>query len=233
MGETRVGDLPAYLARPGTGDGPWPGLVLVHEAFGLDAVMRRAADRAASMGFVVLAPDLMARGRRIACLAKTFAALRRGSGQAFDDIERARADLLDDPGCTGRVGVIGFCLGGSFALVLAGRPGWEAAAVNYGDLPPDPTALDGACPVVASYGGRDRWTRGTAARLESALAARGIPHDVREYPAAGHSFLNDADNAPWYAAPVSRFVLRAGPEPASAEDAWGRIGRFLTEHLAG
>lgn len=230
MPETAVGDLPAYLARP-SGDGPWPGLVLVHEAFGLDAVMRRAADRAASMGFLVLAPDLLSRGRRIACLARTFAALGRGSGQAFDDIEAARSALVAEPDCTGRVGVIGFCMGGSFALVLAGRAGWDAAAVNYGELSKDPTALDGACPVVASYGGRDRFTRGTAARLEAGLAARGIPHDVREYPAAGHSFLNDADNAPWFLAPVSRFALHAGPEPASADDAWRRIGAFLTEHL--
>lgn len=233
MGETQVGDLPAYLARPLTGEGPWPGLVLVHEAFGLDAVMRRAADRAASLGFLVLAPDLLARGRRITCLARTFATLRRGSGQAFDDIEHARQTLLDDPDCTGRVGVIGFCLGGSFALVLAGRPGWEAAAVNYGDLPSDPASLAEACPVVASYGGRDLYLRGAAGRLEAELSRRGVPHDVREYPDAGHSFLNDADDVPWFAVPPARLVLRAGPEPASAEDAWRRIGDFLTEHLAG
>lgn len=232
MGETRVGDLPAYLARPTTGEGPWPGLVLVHEAFGLDPVMRRAADRAASLGYLVLAPDLLARGRRLSCLRATFGALRRGSGPAFDDIEAARRDLLADPDCSGRVGVIGFCMGGAFALVLAGRPGWDAAVVNYGELPEHPAVLDDACPVVASYGGRDRWLRGSAARLEAALDARGVPNDVVEYPAAGHSFLNDADNAPWYTAPLSRFVLRAGPEPASAQDAWERIGAFLGEHLA-
>ena len=231
MGErTTVGDLPAHLAVP-SGEGPWPGMVLVHEAFGLDAVMVRAAERVAAMGHLVLAPDLLARGRRPVCLTQTFAALRRGSGRAFDDIEATRAALLADPRCTGSVGVIGFCLGGAFALVLAGRPGWDAAAVNYGMLPDDPAVLDGSCPVVASYGARDRFLAGSAARLEEALASRGVPHDVKEYPEAGHSFLNDEANAPWYLEPMSRLVMHAGPEPASAEDAWGRIEVFLQQHL--
>lgn len=231
MGEmTTVGDLPAYRAVP-SGEGPWSAMVLVHELFGLDDVMRRHADRLAELGHLVLAPDLMARGRRVACLARTMTALRRGSGPAFDDIEAARSALAADPRCTGAIGVIGFCMGGGFALLLAGRPGWDAAVVNYGALPADPTALDGACPVVASYGGRDRYLSGAAARLEAALAERGVVHDVKEYPEAGHAFLNDEDTAPWYLAPMSRLVMRAGPEPASAEDAWGRIEDFLEDHL--
>lgn len=229
---THVGDLAAYLAVP-PGEGPWPGVVLVHEIFGLDDNMRAHADRLAAAGFLVLAPDLFSRGRRVTCLRATFAALGRGSGPAFDDIEAARQQVVDDPRCTGRVGVIGFCLGGAFALVLAGRPGWSASAVNYGMLPSDPSALDGACPVVASYGGRDRSLRGAAAKLEQALASRGVPHDVEEYPAAGHAFLNPQDLAPWYIAPITRFGLPAAPEPDSARDAWARIEAFLREHLAG
>ena len=230
--DTRVGDLEAYLATPST-PGPWPGLVLVHEAFGLDDNMRAHADRLAAAGYLTLAPDLLSRGRRVACLTATFAALRRGSGRAFDDIEAARRQLLQDPRCTGRVGVVGFCLGGSFALVLAGRPGWHAAVVNYGALPSSPEVLDGACPVVASYGGRDLSLRGVADRLDGALRDRAVPRDVREYPAAGHSFLNPDPSVPWFLAPISRFVLHAGPEPASAEHAWDRIEGFLAEHLGG
>ncbi len=228
----RVGDLDAHLAVP-SGDGPWPGLVLVHEAFGLDDTMRGLADRMAAARFLTLAPDLFSRGRRLACLLSSFGALRRGSGPAFDDIEAARSVLLADPRCSGRVGVIGFCLGGSFALALAGRPGWAASAANYGMLPSSPAALDDACPVVASYGGRDRTLRGAAERLELALEARGVPHDVREYPAAGHSFLNPTELGPWWSAPVIRFLLHAGPEPEAAADAWRRIDAFLAEHLAG
>ena len=231
MGEmTTVGDLPAYRAVP-EGDGPWPGLVLVHEIFGLDDEMRRHADRLAALGYLVLAPDLMSGGPGVVCLARTMGALRRGHGRAFDDLDAARTGLVADPACNGSVGVIGFCMGGGFALVLAGRPGWQAAAVNYGMLPRDLAALDAACPVVASYGARDRYLRGAASTLETALTERGVEHDVQEYPDAAHAFLNETANAPWYAAPMSRIVMRAGPEPASARDAWGRIEAFLGRHL--
>ena len=231
MGEmTTVGDLQAYRAVSAS-EGPWPGLVLVHEIFGLDDEMRRHADRLAAMGFLVLAPDLLARGRKVACLAQTMRALRRGRGQAFDDLEAVRAALLADPSCSGSVGVIGFCLGGGFALLLAGRPGWAAVAANYGALPTDLATLDGACPVVASYGGRDRYLRGAASTLDVALTERGVVHDVKEYADAGHAFLNETANAPWYIAPMSRIIMRAGPEPASAQDAWGRIEEFLGRHL--
>ena len=231
MGEmTTVGDLPAYRAVP-AGEGPWPGLLLVHEIFGLDDEMVRHADTLAAMGYLVVAPDLLARGRRVVCLAQTMTALRKGRGRAFDDLEAGRTALLADPACNGSVGVIGFCLGGGFALVLAGRPGWDAVAANYGALPQDLAALDGACPVVASYGGRDLYLRGAASTLETALAGRGVEHDVKEYPDAGHAFLNETANAPWYIAPISRVVLRAGPEPVSARDAWGRIEAFLGRHL--
>ncbi|MBM6405520.1 dienelactone hydrolase family protein [Phycicoccus sp. CSK15P-2] len=228
---TRVGDLDGYLAAP-RGEGPWPGLVLVHEAFGLDENMRALTDRMAAAGYLTLAPDLLSRGLRPVCLRATMQALRRGHGRAVDDIEAARARLVEDDRCTGRVGVIGFCMGGGFALVLAGRAGWSAAVANYGLLPEEPDALAGACPVVASYGGRDRFLAGAAGRLEAALSARGVPHDVREYPDAGHSFLNPTDSSPWWLAPMARFVLHSGPEPGSADDAWRRIDAFLAEHLA-
>jgi len=231
MGEmTTVGDLPAYRATP-AGEGPWPGLLLVHELFGLDDEMVRHADTVAAMGYLVVAPDLLARGRRVVCLAQTMTALRTGRGRVFDDLETGRTALLADPACNGSVGVIGFCMGGGFALVLAGRPGWDAVAANYGSLPHDLAALDGACPVVASYGGRDLYLRGAASTLETALAERGVAHDVKVYQEAGHAVLNETANAPWYIAPMSRLVMRAGPEPVSARDAWARIEGFLGQHL--
>jgi len=227
---TTVGDLPTYRALP-AGEGPWPGLVLVHEVFGLDDEMRRHADRLAAMGHVVLAPDLLTRGRRVVCLARTMLALRAEGGQAFDDLEQARAALLADPSCSGSVGVVGFCLGGGFALVLAGRPGWDAVAANYGALPRDLAALDGACPVVASYGGRDRYLKGAASTLETALSERGVVHDVKEYPGAGHAFLNQEDHSAWYLAPMTRLVMHVGPDPVASQDAWARIEEFLLRHL--
>lgn len=222
--------LSGYLARP-AGDGPWPGVVAIHEAFGLDAVLRRQADRLAAAGFLTLGPDLFSDGGAARCVVGALKAVETGRGKAYADIETARQWLLAQPDCTGKVGVIGFCMGGGFALVTANR-GFDAAAPNYGRVPRDPEkALAGACPVVASYGGKDVSLRGAAARLERALTGLGVEHDVKEYPDAGHSFLNDEPNGPRLMRPLLR-IANVGPEPASAADAWARIEAFFHEHLA-
>lgn len=222
--------LTGYLARP-QGRGPWPGVVVVHEAFGADEVMRRAADRLAAAGYLAVLPDLYTEGGRMSCMIATMRAMWSGRGRAIADLEAARQWLLAQPDCTDRVGVVGFCMGGGFALLLATR-GYDAVAPNYGILPADlEGALDGACPVVASYGGKDLPLRGAADRLERALQEAGIPHDVQEYPDAGHSFLNDAENGPGWLRPLAR-VMGVGPEPVAAADAWARIERFFAVHLA-
>jgi carboxymethylenebutenolidase len=220
--------IEAYLARPPVGTGPWPGVVLVHDAFGLTTVTRAHADRLAAAGYLALAPDLYARGGMIRCVKATFSALASGQGQAFDDIDAARHTLVGRDDCTGRVGVIGFCMGGGFALVAAARR-FDASSVNYGDLPKDlGAALAGACPIVGSYGATDRMLKGTAGRLEAALTERDIVHDVKEYPGVGHSFLDRFNVGPLAA------LMRVGGmgyDHASAEDAWGRILRFFDAHL--
>lgn len=221
--------LRGLLATP-AGDGPWPGVVLIHEAFGLDEVMRRQLERMAGAGYLSLAVDLFSAGGVRRCLVSTMRAMVTGRGRAFADIEAARGWLLDSPDCTGRVGVIGFCMGGGFALLTADS-GFHAASVNYGKLPRDvDKAMAGACPVVASYGGRDRVLRGSARKLEAALARAGVPHDVKEYPAAGHCFLNDAEVGPTLLRPLER-IAGVGPEPTAAADAWRRIDAFFAEHL--
>ena len=88
-----------------------------------------------------------------------------------------------------------------FALLLAADHGFGAASVNYGG-PPAPDAetfLSRACPIVGSYGGKDPWNRSVAQKLEETLAGTGIAHDVKEYPEAGHSFLNRSS---WSTVPV-------------------------------
>jgi carboxymethylenebutenolidase len=119
-------------------------------------------------------------------------------------------------------------MGGGFALLTAAR-GFDASAPNYAHLPKDlDGALRGACPVAASYGAKDRTLRGTAARLQAALERAGVEHDVKEYPDAGHSFLNRHDLGPGGA--LLR-VAGIGYHEPSAEDAWGRILRFFEAHL--
>jgi len=91
-------------------------------------------------------------------------------------------------------------------------------------------ALAGACPIVGSYGGRDRSLKNAAGKLEDALAKAGIVHAVKEYPTSGHAFLNDAENGPRPLRPLFR-VAGIGPDPAAAADAWRRINEFFTAHL--
>ena len=208
-----------------------PGVVLIHEAFGLDEEARKNADRIAAMGYLVMAPDLFTDGGPRACLKATFQALQAGQGRVFVDISVVRQKLLDRDDCTGDVGIIGFCMGGGFALLCAspGR-GFAASAVNYGQLPKEPDFLRGACPVVASYGGRDISLPGAADKLERKLTEFGVEHDVKEYPKASHGFLNEERSGPWYLRPVLK-VAGMGPEPVSAADAWGRIEAFFAAHL--
>jgi len=222
------GQLRAYLSLP-PGQGPWPGVVVIQDAFGLTDDIREQADRLAAGGYLAFAPDLYS-GRGIRCVVATLQASRSGQGPAYEDIEAARRWLIERDDCTGRVGIIGFCMGGGFALLSAPRYEFAAAAVNYGEVPEDAVdRLRGACPIVASYGRRDRTLRGRAQRLERALSELGIPHDVREYPDAGHSFMNRINLGP-AAGPLLHLAGFDHHHP-SAEDAWRRIFTFFDRYL--
>lgn len=222
--------LRGYLSAPG-GTGPWPGVVVLHEAFAVDDVMRRHVDRLAEMGYLALMPDLFSDGGPARCLLATFRALRSGRGRAYADIEATRQYLVSHPDSTGRVGLIGFCLGGGFALMCATR-GFDAVSDNCGVLPKDlDGAFEGACPVVAAYGGRDRALGpAVARRLDDALTRHGVEHEVTVHASAGHSFLSDAPSGPQWMGPVNR-VMNIGPEPEAAGEAWDAIGAFFARHL--
>jgi len=222
------GELGGYLAQP-LGAGPHAGVIVIQDAFGLSDDIREQADRLAAAGYLAFAPDLYS-GRGIRCVVATMQASRSGKGPAYADIEAARAFLAARDDCNGRIGIIGFCMGGGFALLCAPRGGFAAASVNYGEVPEDAaTRLAGACPIVGSYGARDRGLRGRAERLEQALDTVGVAHDVKEYPDAGHSFLNRFNAGP-VLTPLLH-VAGLGYHHPSAEDAWRRILAFFAEHL--
>lgn len=230
-GDARGGELAGVLGVP-DGPAPFTALVVVHELFGIDDAMRTHLERLRGMGYVVLMPNLYSRGGARRCLVATFRALSAGTGAAFDDIEAARRTLLERDDTSGAVGVIGFCMGGGFALLLAGQGGYGAASVNYGHLPADlDDALDGACPIVGTFGGRDLSLRGAAEKLEAALVARGIEHDVVEYPDAGHAFLNELPNGTRLARITFGPILRLGYKADEAADTWRRIDGFFRRTL--
>jgi carboxymethylenebutenolidase len=230
---TASGDMPAYVAAPPTSNpahgSKTPGVVVIHDAFGMTSDHRHQADWLAAAGFLALAPDLFHHGGKISCIRAAIRDIAARQGRTFDDIEAGRRWLSQHGGCTGKVGVIGFCLGGGFALLLASGHGYSASSVNYGPkLPADiETLLKTACPIVASYGAKDRATKGVAVQLERELQRAGLPHDVKEYPNAGHGFMNHHHGL------FFKIISLAGVrfEEQSALDARRRISAFFHEHL--
>jgi carboxymethylenebutenolidase len=216
-----------YLAVP-DGPGPWPGVVVIHEVLGLNSDIRSQADRLAAEGYLALAPDLYAGVPWVRCLRSAFRQLHARSGPAFDTLDAARELLAKRVDSTGKTGVIGFCMGGAFALLCAPRGEYSAASVNYGEVPEDAEqALAGSCPVVASYGSKDPMGSAHPKRLEAALTALNVPHDLKVYPGAGHSFMS---RKPPLLAPLA-VVARMDYKPQAAEDAWQRILAFFGTYL--
>lgn len=224
------GLLPGYLAVS-DGDGPWPGVVVVQDVLGMTENLRQISDRLADNGYLALAPALYGgHGPKIRCMIATIRAHFTGDGASYHDLVAARDHLIAHERCTGKVGLIGFCMGAGFVLQLAPRGLFDVSAPNYGLLPKDIEALRGSCPVVASFGGNDRVVpRGTAAKLEAILAGNDVPRDVKGYPNVGHSFMNDHP-LPAFVRILAGLAGMAYSEP-EAEDAWRRITTFFGAHL--
>jgi carboxymethylenebutenolidase len=223
--DTPDSPIDALLSIP-VGEGPWPGVVVVHDAIGYGPDNESTSARIAAAGFVAISPNLYSRGGRARCITRVFRELLTERGRALDDILAARDHVQSMPECTGSVGVVGFCMGGRFALVLAPK-GFGASAPFYGvPLPRNLSkTLDGACPIVASFGRRDPLGKGAPARLRTAVDETGITADIKVYPDAGHSFANKLPGQP---------LLRIGGfgyNDAATADAYRRVFAFFEEHL--
>jgi carboxymethylenebutenolidase len=126
-----------------------------------------------------------------------FRGLRAGQGQTFGQVDAARAWLASEPGCDGRLGVIGFCATGGSALLMAASRGFSAWSVNDGLVRKNAQdSLRGACPIVASFGRRDPFLRAAQQRLGRALDALGIECDIKVHADAGHAFMQQPTREP-------------------------------------
>jgi carboxymethylenebutenolidase len=218
------------LARPDAAT-PRPGVLVLHDVYGLVDDVRRIAGRIAELGYVALVPDLYDTGHpKPLCIVRTFLAMKRGEGPAFADLDAASRWLAARDDVDGeRLAAVGFCLGGGFALLYGVRAPLRATGVFYGDVPKRVEALRGVCPVVAGYGERDRLYAPQGDRLRAHLEALGVPHDYRSYPDVGHSYMNHLHGLG--AALAAWGPLATRFDPAADADSWDRLARFFRSHL--
>lgn len=217
-----LGGVAGHLAKP-AGKGPWPGLIVIQEWWGLDAQTISIADRFAGVGYLAFAPDLyhgdvarLGDGDTAMRLVQTY-----GPG-APADLEAVYDGLAGHPDCTGKVGSVGFCFGGRMSLELGIRRPVAALCTFYGGGMQQTFDRLGslACPVLGLFGDKDvSIPAGTIQEFDQRLGEVGVQHEVVVYPDSGHAFFRDTDPAVY--------------KVEASRDAWGRVTRFFTQHLTG
>lgn len=210
----------SFLALP-DGAGPHPGVVVIHEASGLNDHIRDVCRRFAEHGYAALGVDLFGGRTRVVCMARMFIGGMAGNLDYFGvpALKGALGRLANHPQVdAGRIGAIGFCLGGSIVLTWACTDNrLKAIAPYYGAAPKPREAIHRLCPVVGSWPDKDFTTK-AATILETKLTEAGVPHDLKVYPGTKHAFFND--------------TLRTYDAGAAA-DSWQRVLAFFEEHLEG
>lgn len=211
--------LNAFVAHP-TGDSSHPAVVVIHEIVGLNDNIRRICRRFAQEGYAALALDLFSGGVKALCVLRTLTAglSRDTNNYGTRHLRNALSFLAEQPYADAkRLGAIGFCMGGNFALALANEDKRVKTIAPFYSFTPKPlkSNVSGLCPVVGSYPEKD-FTAKQGRRLDEALTAAVIPHDIKIYPNAKHSFMNDSMSA---------------YNPEAAADAWQRTLTFFGTHL--
>lgn len=169
-------------------------------------------------------------GPRAFCIVRAITALKREQGRPFENVDCARQWLIKQPNVDAdRIGAVGFCIGGGFAVLYAAQAPIEVVATFYGDVPKKTESLCGIAPVLGGYGKRDRIFGPGAARLASHLDALAVVNDIRIYDDAGHSYMSQHTGLT--ARLGSASPMRVGYNEEAAEDSWSRMLAFFAEHL--
>lgn len=223
LGEHDDESAPAYAALPAEAS---RGMVVLHEIFGRQPEIDRVVERFARAGYAAIAPDLFHEGR-VPCLRRALRSVASGEGVPIRQVQQARRYLTEKAGVPSKkIGVIGFCFGGAFALAVGRHFG--AVSTNYGDIPPQ-EVLYGCSPVLGCYGGRDVLFRGKGDLLRQRLEPIGVPVEVQVFPSAGHAFLTDGHHP--VASALTWPLLHVRYEPQVAEEAWAKIMDFFARTL--
>jgi len=215
--------MKAFVAAPHTKT-QRPAIIVVQEWWGLTDHMKDIARRYAAEGYVAIAPDLYSRlgyalTRDAGEAGKLMNTLKQEDGLADLNATVAYLKSVLEADAT-RIGVTGFCMGGSYALMLpCVNVEIKAAVPFYGQVPnPDTPIQKLACPVLYFYGEDDGWiTKADVQRLATALKKYGKPGEIKTYPGAPHAFFRDTDPS----------VYR----PDAAKDAWARTKAFFKHQL--
>jgi carboxymethylenebutenolidase len=207
------------LAAPEPG-APAPGIVVCHEWHGLNARIQTLCDRFAQEGFVALAPDLY--HGEVATDDEHAAALMTSlsTSAAMEDVAAAVATLKASPQSNGKVGVVGFCMGGAMAFAAAVSVGGIECVVPFYGIPIDAywDAEKVRVPIQAHFASKDGWAKADRAREHAdAVVAKGGSMELFVYE-AGHAFMR-ADDPTAY-------------DAEAAALAWPRAIAFLKQHLA-
>src|ERR1700752_3127797 len=203
------------------GKGPFPALIVIHEWWGLNDWVKEQASKLSDQGYVSLAVDLY-RGK-VATTPDMAHELMRGvpEDRAKRDLHAAVEFLISQPNVKkDRIGAIGWCMGGGYALDVAlQEPDLAALVINYGHLATDPEALKKInANILGIFGGQDRGiTPEDVHKFEASMKQLGKKIDVKIYDDAGHAFENPNN--------------KDGYRPADATDAWKRTVDFLAETL--
>jgi carboxymethylenebutenolidase len=207
-----------YLVTP-DGPGPHPGVVVIHEIHGLNDNIKEITRRFAEAGYVALAVDLFTDRNRAICMTRYMTGLLLGSVNRYgiSDLKTALTYLAKNREVdANRMGAIGFCMGGGFAIAWACTDSrLKAIAPFYATNPRPLEVVSRLCPVVGSYPEKD-FTARAGHVLDKALEEHGIAHDIKIYPAAKHSFFNDSGGS---------------YDKGAAEDSWARVLKFFGEQL--
>jgi len=235
------GPLPVYRAEP---QGELRGaLIVIHEIWGLVDHIKDVADRFAAEGYLVVAPDILSHGGMTPDVGAEIAHLMHGTEEeraAAQPLMREKMAPVNEPayaawavaslgkvvdylaeqqGIEGRIGVLGFCFGGSYSFALAAADSRIRGAIPFYGSPPltsDLARLE--CPVLALYGETDERLMNSLPEVTERMKAAGADFTSHIYEGAGHAFFNDTN-------PITY-------RPEVAADAWERSLEFLRGSLA-